>query len=83
MQQKNIKYQTQYVFKDCINLKTKRYLRFDFYLSEYNCCIEYDGIQHFQETDMCSDTLEERQYRDNLKNQYCKEKGIKLIRIPY
>ena len=83
LQQKNIKYQTQYIFKDCVNLKTKRHLRFDFYLSEYNCCIEYDGIQHFQETDMCSDTLDERQYRDNLKNQYCKEKGIKLIRIPY
>lgn len=43
----NIKYETQYTFKDCINVKTSRKLRFDFYLPDYNCCIEYDGQQHF------------------------------------
>lgn len=32
---------------------------------------------------MCSNTLQERQRRDNIKNQYCKDNNIYLIRIPY
>lgn len=28
-------------------------------------------------------TLEERQTNDNLKNEYCKNHNIKLVRIPY
>lgn len=79
----NIVYKMQQIFEECVNPMTNKNLRFDFYLPDYNICIEYDGEQHFKETDMCSDTLKERQYRDNIKNQYCKEKGIKLIRIPY
>lgn len=35
-------YKTQYTFKDCLSNKNKP-LRFDFYLPDYNCCIEYDG----------------------------------------
>lgn len=79
----NVIYVQQYTFKKCINPKTKHKLRFDFYLPDYNCCIEYDGQQHFEESTMCSDTLEDRQYRDSIKNQYCKNNNIKLIRIPY
>ena len=70
-------------FNNCRNPKTNKKLFFDFYLPDYNCCIEYDGVQHFEESSLCSDTLEERQYRDNIKNQYCKDNNIKLIRIPY
>ena len=29
------------------------------------------------------EALEDRQYRDNLKNQYCKEHNIPLIRLDY
>lgn len=83
LQDNNINFKIQYVFKNCINPKTNTKLRFDFYLPDYNCCIEYDGIQHFEETTMCSDSLIDRQYRDNIKNQYCKDNDIKLIRIPY
>ena len=42
----NIVYKTEKTFKDCINPKTEHVLRFDFYLPDYNCCIEYDGKQH-------------------------------------
>lgn len=44
LKEKHIKYFTQYSFADC---KNKRPLRFDFYLPDYNCCIEYDGRQHY------------------------------------
>lgn len=84
--QLKIHYQVQKIFDDCINPKTNAKLKFDFYLPDYNCCIEYDGIQHFEYKDSGWDTEEdfqERLFRDKIKNQYCKQHNISLIRIPY
>lgn len=80
---RNIKFEREKTFNDCINSNTNTKLRFDFYLPDYDCCIEYDGEQHFKESSMCGDSLEDRQMRDQIKTQYCKDHGIKLIRIPY
>lgn len=81
----NIKYTKQKIFSDCVNPKTNCLLRFDFYLPEYNCCIEYDGEQHFKEknTWYTQEEFKELKERDSIKNQYCKNNNIKLIRIPY
>lgn len=79
----NYIFEREKTFDNCINPKTGHKLRFDFYLPDYNCCIEYDGEQHYKEYDFCRDSLEERQERDNIKNQYCENNSIKLIRIPY
>lgn len=81
----NIFFEKEKAFKDCINSKTNNKLRFDFYLPDYNCCIEYDGEQHFNppKGSWTYYSLQERQKLDNLKNQYCLEKNIYLIRIPY
>ena len=61
----------------------KQKLRFDFAIfnddNQLSHLIEYDGVQHFKESYWGG--LEEIQLRDNLKNQYCKEHNIKLIRI--
>ena len=45
LEQLKIEYKQQYSFSECkrINL-----LKFDFYLPDYNCCVEYDGEQHFE-----------------------------------
>lgn len=75
-----INYLSQYAFEDCKNINA---LYFDFYLPDNNCCIEYDGIQHFEKTHFSHDSFEIRQERDEMKNQYCKRNGITLIRIPY
>ena len=61
------------------------YLRFDFaVLNENNeviRLIEFDGMQHINMNNYFNDfALPER---DERKNQYAKEKGIPLIRIPY
>lgn len=80
---KNINFIREKTFDDGINPKTKYKFRFDFYLPEYNCCIEFDGEQHFKETSMCRNTLKERQEIDNIKNNYCSNKNIRLIRISY
>ena len=77
----NINFKPEYKFEDC---KDKRALPFDFYLFDYNTCIEYDGSLHYEtgysET---QEDLEDRQKKDNIKTQYCLDHNIKLIRIPY
>ena len=82
----NIRFKTQKKFQNCKNINFNIPYRFDFYLLDYNICLEYDGEQHFKYTNRGWDTEEQfkkTQKRDNIKNQYCKEHNIKLIRIPY
>ena len=47
--------------------------------------IEYDGIQHSTDTPMKNwgESIDDLQYRDNIKTQWCKDNNIPLIRIPY
>lgn len=58
---------------------------FDFYLPQNGAAIEYDGIQHFEEVDRFGgkEAFEKTQKRDQIKNQWCKNNNITLIRIPY
>lgn len=79
----NVSFEREYCFNDCLNPKTGYKLRFDFYLPDYNCCIEYDGEQHFKEAAIFQDSLEDRKQRDKIKDDYCKMNNIKLIRLPY
>lgn len=76
---KGYKYIRQYKFDDCVD---KRPLPFDFYLYDHNTCIEFDGMQHYEQRDGWSD-IEYVQYHDNIKTKYCKDNKINLIRIPY
>lgn len=77
-----INYKEQYTFDDCRN---KFLLPFDFYLPEYNLLIEYDGEQHYKPIDFFGgrERFEYQQQNDNIKNNYCKQNNIRLIRIPY
>lgn len=65
-------------FKDC---RDKKPLPFDFYLPDKNLVIEFDGKQHFEE--VYPFNYKKTSEHDNIKNQYCEERGIKIIRIPY
>ena len=59
---------------------------FDFYIIDGNYIIEFDGIQHYQTKNSGWDTqehLEKTQAHDIFKNQWCRDNGIPLIRIPY
>jgi len=78
----NLIYKEQQTFKGC---KDKKLLRFDFFLLDYNLCVEYDGKQHFQPIDYYGGSKEfkQTQKRDNIKNNYCKENNIYLLRIKY
>ncbi len=69
----------------------KRNLRFDFYIEQYNLAIEYDGQQHFNPHAYYSGASEEEkqanltevQRRDSIKDQWCFDNNIRLIRIAY
>ena len=81
----NIKFINQKIFKDFIFSDTLGTPRFDFFLPDYNTCIEYDGEQHFKpifnfDTE---ESFQRRQNHDQEKNNYCFNNNIKLIRIPY
>lgn len=83
--EKNIIFEIEKTFNGCINPHTGTYLRFDFYLSDFNICIEFDGIQHFKSSPLFGgeEELLKTQYRDSIKNEYCKINNINLIRISY
>lgn len=78
----NIKFIPQYNFVDCVY---KNKLFFDFYLPEYNICIEYNGVQHYESVEYFGgeEKFNIQQERDDIKREYCKENNIKLIEIPY
>lgn len=83
----NIEYIYQHKFENC---KDKYVLPFDFYIPNYNLCVEFDGIQHFEVTDfagegetIAKEKFEYTQKHDSIKNKYCENNDIKLLRIPY
>ena len=81
----NVAFQPQKRFSDCKNKKQSDMLPFDFYLPDYNICIEYDGEHHFRPIEMWGgyDKFLINQENDNIKNQYCKDNNITLLRLPY
>lgn len=85
LKEEKIEYKSEY--RICID---NRQYRFDFYLPKYNLFIEYDGSQHYIPTRFFGtnnsknkELLLKTQERDRIKNQYCKENNINLLRIPY
>lgn len=86
LSENNIEYAKQYTFSD-LKSKKGRALRFDFAIftkGKLNRLIEFDGTQHYKPGyGYFENTLEDIQDRDRLKEQYCLDKDIPLIRIPY
>ena len=74
-----IKYEREYIFKKLGSL------RFDFYLPDLNTCIEFDGIQHFVPINYWGgeEAFKKTQKNDRIKNEFCEDNNIKLIRIKY
>lgn len=72
----------QYKFKNCKNIRA---LPFDFFIPSYNCCIEYQGIQHYFPIDIFGGqkALENTIKRDEIKKEFCKRNKINLIIIKY
>jgi very-short-patch-repair endonuclease len=78
-----------FLVKECVNFyreffmtgcysKSKRLLFFDFYLPDFNLCIEFDGEQHYSKN-----KPQNQQENDFIKNAYCKKNGIHFLRIKF
>lgn len=84
LKERNVEYIQQKTF-DELKSDKDRYLRFDFYLPEYNICIEYNGKQHYEPVDFYGGlkSYERRVKLDNKKRIFCEKKKITLIEISY
>lgn len=80
LEKHNISFNQGHWFPDC---KDKNVLPFDFYLPDTNEIIEFDGRQHFGSTTFFRHSQEMTPIHDEIKNKYCEDNGIGLLRIPY
>lgn len=80
LDKKNIKYICECKLD---NLKYKRKLVVDLYLSDIDLYIEFDGEQHFKHTMLFQSDYEFNEYRkrDLVKNKYFIEKELSLLRL--
>ena len=81
LEEYNIPFEQEKSFPDCVNPSTNRLLRFDFFVNN-QYLIEFDGKQHYEQSPNW-EPLENIQRRDRIKDAWCKEHNITLIRIPY
>ena len=86
LKENNISYKKEYTFPDC---KKEYVLRFDFAIFDDNknllSLCEFDGQQHFKPIEIFGgkEGFKSTQERDRMKNKYCKEHSIPLVRFPY
>lgn len=87
LQSHGLKFEEEYSFPDCLSPKNRR-IRFDFAVFDgenVNCLIEVNGLQHYQPVDYFGgeDRFKLQQELDEIKREYCRERDLHLIEIPY
>lgn len=82
-----IKYIHQYSIDQCRDILP---LPFDFFIKEYNVLVEIDGEGHYYPCNFnqigakkAQATFEITKEHDVIKNEFCKNNNIPLLRIPY
>lgn len=77
-----VEYEFQYKIP---NQRGKGRLSFDFYIPEHLLCIEYHGRQHYEPVDFFGgkSSFEGQKTRDKIKEKYCLDNKIELLKIPY
>jgi len=86
LKENNINLIRQHIFSDCRYINP---LPFDFYLPDINFTIEIDGEHHFypvnfgQGEEESKEEFKRRVIKDEIRNKYCQDNNIKLLRIPY
>lgn len=84
----DIRFESQKRFEDC---KDEKPLPFDFYLPDFNLCVEYQGEQHYKPRFFVNRkgimdgirTFEKLCRHDEMKRKYCKKNNIRLLEITY
>ena len=77
-----INFDRQKKFSDCKNIYE---LPFDFYIPSRRLLIEFDGKQHYEPLDFFGgeEAFNRLKINDKIKNDYCEDNYINLIRIKY
>ena len=77
-----VDFSEQVRFADCRN---KRPLPFDFFVPSHRLLIEFDGRQHYENSELWGgeEKLAETQEHDAIKDCFAAEHGYRLLRIPY
>jgi len=87
LEKNNVSFKQYHKLKGCFSEINGKciLLTFDFYLPEQNAVIEYDGEQHYKPVERFGgeQTYKRQLILDNIKNVFCNNTGIKMIRIPY
>ena len=83
----NIFFTKEKIYSDCVD---KSFLRFDYFFPQLNKLLEIDGPQHERpvsfggvDKEKSMQLFKETIHRDAIKNQYCQQHGIPLLRISY
>jgi hypothetical protein len=82
LEKHNISFERQKKFHDCRNIFE---LPFDFYLPKFRIAIEFDGKQHYEPLEFFGglESYNRLKTNDKIKNDYCEDNYINLIRIRY
>lgn len=78
----NIQYESEKTFDNCKDINL---LPFDFYLPEYNTCIEFQGGQHYFPVELFGgqEKFELQIKHDKIKADYCNKNNIRFLCIRY
>jgi hypothetical protein len=77
---RKINYTQEKTYDACVSIKGRK-LPFDFFLSDLNILIEYDGEHHNRPLFGNVEKFEKQIENDVIKTNYCLENNIPLIRI--
>ncbi len=82
LQMLDVEFVEQAKFPDC---RDRYPLRFDFFVPDQRLLIEFDGRQHYENSELWGgeEELVETQRRDAIKNRFAERKGYRLLRIPF
>ena len=82
LQMLGVAFAEQASFPEC---RDQRQLRFDFYVPGQRLLIEFDGRQHYDNSELWggAEKLAQIQRRDAIKNRFAEREGYRLLRIPF
>lgn len=86
LQKQGLSFDRQKTFDNC---QDKKPLPFDFFVKSKNCCIEFQGEQHYKPIKFCGNKksadikFTKTKNHDSIKEKFCKNNGICLVTIPY
>jgi hypothetical protein len=87
LEDNKVKFKQYHKIKGCVSEKNGKcyLLTFDFFIPSKNLVIEYDGGQHFAPVSKFGgqESFERTVMLDEIKNQFCIDNNIKMLRIPY